>query len=288
VLVRAHGFAIQRGVAEHAIVELDVRPGLPAFSVIGLTGGAARDARERVQAALLNSGLSVPRKRVTVNLAPASGRRSGSEFDLAIACCVVAADGLVDPARLARVGLFGELGLGGLLRPCVGASAVAAAAAEARLEKLIVALPDLAEARSARALPVAGRLQLSDVVALLAAGERQLPERPIDHGPHAPARRATRQGASRRIDANEGASAPRSDVPARAGPEPSQNGTMPVRRPRPPVRTAGGPVQVDGTPIQAADGAARVDAPRAAVGAGSGRGDGAELRRAGDRRGRPP
>jgi magnesium chelatase family protein len=196
VLVRAHGFAIHRGLAEHAIVELDVRPGLPAFSVIGLTGGAARDTRERVQAAVLNSGLGVPRKRVTVNLAPASSRRSGSEFDLAIACCVVAAEGLIDPARLSRVGLFGELGLGGLLRPCVGASAAAAAAGEARLEKLIVALPDLEEARSARALPVAGKLDLSEVVALLSARGESGPGRAAGTSRRDP-RRAAGDGVGR-------------------------------------------------------------------------------------------
>jgi magnesium chelatase family protein len=170
VLVRAHGFAIQRGVAEHVIVELDVRAGLPAFSVIGLAGAAARDARERVQAAVLNSGLSVPRRRVTVNLAPASSRRSGSEFDLAIACCVVAADGLIDPQRLGRVGLIGELGLGGLLRQCTSpAGAAVAVAAEADLEMLIVPNGDLDEARAAGALPVVGPANLGQVVELLAA-----------------------------------------------------------------------------------------------------------------------
>ena len=150
VLVRAHAFAIQRGIAEHVIVELDVRAGLPSFSVIGLAGGAARDARERVQSALINSGLGVPRRRVTVNLAPASTRRSGSEFDLAIACCVVAADGAIDPARLARTGLFGELGLGGVVRSCESPAAAAEAAGEARLERLIVARGDLEEAPARR------------------------------------------------------------------------------------------------------------------------------------------
>ena len=58
MLVHAHGFAINRGLAGHVIVELDMRGGLPAFSVIGLASGSARDARERVQAAVLNSGLA--------------------------------------------------------------------------------------------------------------------------------------------------------------------------------------------------------------------------------------
>jgi magnesium chelatase family protein len=248
VLVRAHGFAIQRGIAEHTIVELDVRPGLPAFSVIGLTGGAARDARERVQAAVLNSGLSVPRKRVTVNLAPASSRRGGSEFDLAIACCVVAADGVIDSARLARVGLFGELGLGGLLRPCAGISAAAVAAGEAGLDKLIVALPDLENARSARALPVAGKRDLSEVVALLAT-RQPLPARPPD---------------------------PRSRAPVRRAPQ----GTIAGR--------AGGRAQVDGTLVRGAGGSAGVGPMPAPRNGQPGRGNGAQLPGAGARRERPP
>jgi len=179
MLVRAHGFAIQRGVAEHVVVELDVRAGLPAFALIGLAAGAARDARERVQAAVLNSGLSVPRKRVTVNLAPAGRSRNGSEFDLAIACCVVAAEGAIDPARLVRVGLFAELGLGGLLRPCAGAAAAAGAAGEARLELLIVSRADVDDAHGARAVAVAGARDLAGVVSRLSEPPAPHPRRRV-------------------------------------------------------------------------------------------------------------
>ena len=72
MLVRAHSIAVRRGLAEPIAVELDLRAGLPAFSVIGLAAAAARDARERVQAAVLNSGHAFPRRRLTVNLAPGS------------------------------------------------------------------------------------------------------------------------------------------------------------------------------------------------------------------------
>ena len=116
MLVHAHGFAVNRGLAEHVDVELDARPGLPSFSVIGLGSGAARDGRERVQAAVLNSGFAFPRRRVTVNLAPAAAGVSGPAFDLALACCVLAAEGGIDGRRLARIGLFAQLGLGGDLR----------------------------------------------------------------------------------------------------------------------------------------------------------------------------
>ncbi len=173
MLVHAHGFAVTSGIAEHVHVELDTRGGLPGFSVVGLGGGAARDARERVQAAILNSGFAFPRRRLTANLAPAVAARCAPAFDLALACCVLAAQEQIDPARLARVGLFAQLGLGGDLRPCPWVAAAAEAAAAAALGGLVVAHADLGAARSAGALAVAGFHGLADAAVLLAAGPRQ-------------------------------------------------------------------------------------------------------------------
>jgi magnesium chelatase family protein len=169
MLVQAHGFAVSRGMVEHVRVELDARGGLPGFSLIGLGAGAARDARERVQAAVLNSGFAFPRKRLTANLAPAAAPKSGPAFDLVLACCVLAVQEQIDPIRLARIGLFAQLGLGGDLRPWPSVALVADAAAAAGLAGLVVADPDLAEARASRALPVVGLHALPDVVALLRA-----------------------------------------------------------------------------------------------------------------------
>ncbi|HEX2701886.1 MAG TPA: magnesium chelatase domain-containing protein, partial [Solirubrobacteraceae bacterium] len=109
MLVCAHAFAIDRGAAAHVDIELDLRAGLPGLAVIGLGASTARDLRERVQAAVLNSGYGFPRRRVTVNVAPAP-RRCGSELDLAVACCVLAVAGQLDRWRLERVGLCAELG----------------------------------------------------------------------------------------------------------------------------------------------------------------------------------
>jgi magnesium chelatase family protein len=178
MLVHAHSFAINRGIAEHVHVELDTRGGLPAFSVIGLGAGAARDARERVQAAVLNSGFGFPRRRVTVNLAPAATRKGGPELDLVLACCVLAAEHHIDADRLARIGVFAELGLGGDLRPCESADAAAEAADRAGLAGLIVARGDLRQARGASRLPVAGLESLREVAAFLAGA---LPR--STHGP---------------------------------------------------------------------------------------------------------
>jgi magnesium chelatase family protein len=170
MLVHAHGFAINRGIADHVRVELDVRGGLPTFSIIGLGGAAARDARERVHAAILNSGFAFPRRRLTVNLAPAVCARAAPAFDLALACCVLASEGEIDGERLGKVGLFAALGLGGDLRghECVGLAAEAAA--DATLAGLIVARADQAEARAAGGPPVAALASLRQVVALFAGG----------------------------------------------------------------------------------------------------------------------
>lgn len=181
VLVHAHSFAFDRGRAGHVDVELDLRAGLPTLAVIGLGSGSARDVRERVQAAVLNSGFGFPRRRVTVNIAPAT-RKGGSEFDLAVACCLLATTGAVDPVRLQRLGLCAELGLGGELRPCAGAGAAAEAAAAAGLRGLVVARSDLRAARLTGAVAVAGMRTLREVVAFLAASPRAI-ERALQAGP---------------------------------------------------------------------------------------------------------
>jgi magnesium chelatase family protein len=167
MLVHAHGFAVNRGIAEHVQVELDARGGLPGFCVIGLGAGAARDARERVQAAVLNSGFGFPRKRLTANLATGAAPRGGASFDLVLACCVLAVQEQLDASRLARIGLFAELGLGGDLRPGTSAAAVAEAAGAAGLAGLVVADGDLRDARAAGAVAVAGLRSLTGVAALL-------------------------------------------------------------------------------------------------------------------------
>ena len=155
----------------HANVELDLRAGLPGLAVIGLGGGPARDLRERVQAAILNSGFAFPRRRLTVNIAPPASR-GGAQLDLAVAACVLAAGGLLDGARLRRVGLCAELGLGGELRGSGAGSAIADAAALAELAGVILAPEDREAALLAQALPVASASTLAEVVGMLNAPSR--------------------------------------------------------------------------------------------------------------------
>ena len=171
MLVRAHSFAVDRGGAGHVDIELDLRAGLPGLAVIGLGGGAARDLRERVQAAVLNSGFAFPRRRVTVNVAPATPR-GAAELDLAVACCVLAAGGELDATRLERVGLCAELSLGGELRSCGSPAAVLDAAAQAGLAALVLADVERESLRPSSCM-VVGLRALREVVALLGASQRE-------------------------------------------------------------------------------------------------------------------
>ena len=106
-------------------VEVDVSLGLPGWTIVGLPAGAVKESRERVSAALSNSGFDVPARRVTVNLAPADQKKDGTGFDLPIALGYLAATGQLDPASLESVVAIGELGLDGSLRPVRGTLSVA-------------------------------------------------------------------------------------------------------------------------------------------------------------------
>ena len=101
-------------------VEVHVSSGLPAYSVVGLPDTAVREARERVRAALLSSGSSWPLKRITVNLAPGGVRKSGSGFELAVALGLLGAEDELPAGVLDGVGVLGELGLDGSVRPVPG------------------------------------------------------------------------------------------------------------------------------------------------------------------------
>ena len=119
-------------------MEVDVRRGLPTFTLVGLPDRAIRESRERVRAALLNSGLDFPQQRLTVNLAPAHVRKAGPSFDLAIAVGLLAASGQVPHDELAGCALAGELSLSGDLRPVRGALNAALGARRAGYSRLLV------------------------------------------------------------------------------------------------------------------------------------------------------
>lgn len=111
-------------------VEVDVSPGLPAFTIVGLPDQSVSEARERVRAAIRNSGLPFPAARITVNLAPADLRKEGPMYDLPIALALLAAQELLPLDALRGYLLAGELALDGHIRPIGGAVNVALLASQ--------------------------------------------------------------------------------------------------------------------------------------------------------------
>jgi magnesium chelatase family protein len=167
MLAHVTTFAIHGVESRRVTVEVDIRAGLPGFAIVGLGDRAVREARERVRSALLNSGFDFPARRITVNLAPAALRKEGPGFDLAIACGILAASAQLPLAALETTAVFGELALGGELRPCRGALAVAEGVAAAGLRGLVLAAPHAREAALVEAVGVAGAEDLREVVAVL-------------------------------------------------------------------------------------------------------------------------
>lgn len=124
--------------AREVRVEADVRAGLPSFALVGLPDAAVRESRERVRAAIVNSGFEFPQKRITANLAPADLRKAGPGFDLALAAAVLAATGQILGEALADLALAGELALDGSIRPVAGTMAMAEAAARGGARAIVV------------------------------------------------------------------------------------------------------------------------------------------------------
>ena len=175
-LARTHAVALV-GVEGHVVeVETDIGNGLPAMILVGLPDTALREARDRIRAAICNSGEPWPGTRMTVGLSPASLPKRGSGFDLAIAVGVLAAGGAVPTGRLATMMFLAELGLDGRLHPVNGVLPAVLAAAEAGLGTVVVSAENAAEAALVPGVRVVAAGCLAHVCAWLRGGPRpQLP-----------------------------------------------------------------------------------------------------------------
>src|SRR5687767_8982277 len=101
-------------------VECDITNGLPSLIIVGLANKAIDEAKERVRGAIKNSGLTMPAKRITLNLAPADLPKDGTAYDLAMAAAILAASGQIEPGSFEGKLLVGELALDGKVRPIPG------------------------------------------------------------------------------------------------------------------------------------------------------------------------
>jgi magnesium chelatase family protein len=160
-------------------VEVDVSPGLPQTTTVGLPDGAVREARDRIRAALRNSGFEYPQRRITVNLAPAGVRKEGVAFDLAIALGLLAAEGKPPLPDLAQWCVVGELGLDGCAHAIRGTLPIACAGRDAALVGMIVPIANAPEAALAGGAPVFGVASLAEAVAML-RGEQAIAPTTVD------------------------------------------------------------------------------------------------------------
>jgi magnesium chelatase family protein len=170
MLARARSFTLDGLRARAVTVELDIRNGLPAFTIVGLADAAVRESRDRVHAAILNSGYEFPSRRITASLAPADVPKAGPGLDLAIACAILAASGQLPAAALVEHALFGELALDGEVRPSHGTLAVAEATRRAGLQALLVGPRGAREAMLVESLNVSVVERLESAVRVLRGG----------------------------------------------------------------------------------------------------------------------
>ncbi len=179
MLARTRTLALHGVDALPVDVEIDIHRGLPAFSLVGLPDAAVRESRERVRAAIVNSGFEFPLQRITASLAPADLRKAGPGFDLAIAASILIASGQIASEALGDWWIAGELALDGSIRPLRGVLAMAERTQREGGAGIAVAAANAGEARLVDGIAVAAVRSLADLSAL-AAGELPPGDPPSD------------------------------------------------------------------------------------------------------------
>lgn len=154
-------------------VECDAAKGLPALQIVGLTGKAIDEARDRVRSAISNSHLDFPARKVTVNLAPASLPKDGSQFDLPIALSILTISGQLRQKALDNIMCAGELSLSGELRPIRGVVHIAETAREHGIQTVIIPYQNAAQAALVKDVNIIAAKNLSDAYLHL-LGEKKM------------------------------------------------------------------------------------------------------------------
>jgi magnesium chelatase family protein len=173
-LARAWAVALT-GVTGHLIaVEADLAAGLPGTTVIGMGDAAVTQARDRIRAAVVNSGQKWPDRRITLALSPAALPKRGAGYDIALAVAVLAAAGVVPPRAAGGTVFIGELGLDGQVRPVRGVLPALLAARAAGRERAIVPVGNLSEAALATGMSVWGVRNLRDLIGSLKGEVQEL------------------------------------------------------------------------------------------------------------------
>ncbi|NLG03833.1 MAG: ATP-binding protein, partial [Clostridia bacterium] len=144
-------------------VEVDISSGMPGFDMVGYLGSEVREARERVKTALINIGVRIPARRITVNLSPAHIRKQGTSFDLPIALALMQTMGLIPPSRLFQIMAVGELSLNGTIHGVHGILSMVLSARAAGLKCCIIPKENEGEGRAVGSIQIIACSDLSEL-----------------------------------------------------------------------------------------------------------------------------
>jgi magnesium chelatase family protein len=176
MLARLESAAVLGVEAYPVHVEVDVGMGLPFFRMVGLPDASVRESRDRVRAAIRNSGLEFPAHRMTINLAPADVRKAGSAFDLPIALGILAAEGVLHSRDLTEIVIVGELSLDGTIHSARGVLPIAASARRRGASALLLPSQNANEASIVEGLRLLPVRTLLDAVDLLNRSREEWPQ----------------------------------------------------------------------------------------------------------------
>jgi magnesium chelatase family protein len=170
-LARVKSVSLSGLKGEIVDIEVDISDGLPGYSLLGLPDAALLESRERVRSALLNSGATWPKRRVTVSLSPAWLHKSGSGFDLPIAIALLLAQGILGDQDLSDHVFLGELALDGSVKPIRGILPALLAAAQRGLHRAVIPRENILEAKGIEGINVISILHLHEAIAYIKEGE---------------------------------------------------------------------------------------------------------------------
>lgn len=156
-------------------VEVDLAQGLPNFSIVGLPDAAVKESKDRVRAALKNTGFNFPVKKITINLAPADLKKEGSSFDLPVAIGILVTDGIIPLSGIENYLFVGEVSLDGRIKPVRGALSIAMLARESKFKGLILPADNANEAAVVKGLSVYGVHTIPEVVEFLTGNQKLSP-----------------------------------------------------------------------------------------------------------------
>ncbi len=174
MIAKTNSYLLNGLTASRVSIAIDVRAGLPSFSIAGLPDAVVRETRERVRAAVLNEGFEFPQRQITASIAPADQSKGWPTLDLALAAALLAASGQIDADTIENFTFAGELSLDGAVRGIRGALPIAEAAADHACSTLVLPAESAAEgaiANSVKVVPIArlGQLVTLDLLDEVAA-----------------------------------------------------------------------------------------------------------------------